>query len=81
MAQVTHRENLMIYGCMVFEICERTDRQTDVRTDTMVTIHCTPYWRQSINQTINLYGASSTRFSKAFAISVHAQEATSLARL
>jgi len=35
-SQVTRAENFVKYGCVVFEICERTDKQTDRHTDTLI---------------------------------------------
>jgi len=39
--QVTCTENSVKFGHVVFEICERTDRQTDKHTDKLIAIHRT----------------------------------------
>jgi len=42
MPQATSTKNLANIGRVVFELCERTDRQTDNDTDILITILRTP---------------------------------------
>ena len=41
-SQVTSTENLVKFGHVVLEICERRDRQTNKQTDTLIAILCWP---------------------------------------
>ena len=36
--RATRTENFVMFGRVVFEICERTDRQTDIQADTKIAI-------------------------------------------